>query len=118
MIQQDVLQNLFQVRRDLENRLMDLTPDGDPTKIQQYADLQRKRDQVFMTINQVIAADFDEVFGQDVETALKNLAAETSSIQKLATTFQTINDVIAKVDGVIKMAQDVVAKAARVLAPG
>jgi len=108
MIQQEMLQNLFQVRRDLENRLMDLRPGTDAEKTQ-YQDLARKRDQVFMTINQIIQEQFEEVFSSDVDAQLKVLATETAAVQKLANTFQAINDVIAKVDQVIKVAQDVIA---------
>ncbi len=114
MIQQDVLQNLFQVRRDLENRLMDLTPANDVKKAQQYQDLSRKRDQVFMTINQVLQVAFREVFSPEVDALLKQLAGETASLQKLANTFEEVNNVISKVDAVIKVAQEIVTAAAKV----
>jgi hypothetical protein len=112
MTQQEVLQNLFQVRTDLENRLMDLSPGGDAAQVQAYQDLRRRRDQVFMTINHVIKAEFDQAVNPKLDELLQSLAAEAASLQKLANTFQNVNRVLSAVDDVIKIVQQVVVTAA------
>jgi hypothetical protein len=114
MIQQAVLQELFQVRLDLENRLMDLSPGTDTDRQAQYRALARKRDQVYMTINQVLAAEFNEVFSAPVDGLLKQLADTTSALKAVATTFESINGAIGKVDEVLQVAQEVVAAATKI----
>jgi hypothetical protein len=114
MIKQEVLQNLFQVRRDLENRLMDLSPSGDLANAQLFQDLSRKRDQVFMTINQVLAADFNEVFDSKIDDLLTDLTSASTALQGMAKTFATVNDVISKVDTVLLGVQGIIAVAAKV----
>jgi hypothetical protein len=112
MIKQETLQNLLDTRRDLENRLMDLTPGQDPAKVQQYRDLSRRRDQVFITINQVIASQFKEVVNPEVDKLLKSLEAETKSLKGWAETFDTINDVISTTDKILQVALKVIAAVA------
>ena len=114
MTQQEVLQNLFQVRADLENRLMDLAPGGDAAQVQLYQELRRRRDQVFMTINQVIKTEFGQAVNPKLDELLQGLAVETASLQKLANSFQNVNRVLGTVDDVIKIAQQVVLTAASV----
>lgn len=112
MIKQEMLQSLFDTRRDLENRLMDMTPGQDPVKVQQYRDLSRKRDQVFMTINQAIATQFKEVVNPQVDKLLKDLGADTASLAGLASTFDTVNDVVATTDRILQVALKVIAAVA------
>ena len=114
MTQQEVLQNLFQVRADLENRLMDLAPGGDAAQVQLYQELRRRRDQVFMTINQVIKAEFSQAVNPKLDELLQALSTEAASLQKLANSFQNVNRVLGAVDDVIKVAQQVVLTAASI----
>jgi hypothetical protein len=116
MTRQEVLQSLFAARRDIENRLMDLAPQGDTTKIQQFRDLARKRDQIVETINSVIAADFQGVVNSEIDTALKTLAAQVDGLAGIANAFANVNEVISIVDQVIQTTAQIVAKVGAVAA--
>jgi len=116
MTQQEILRNLFTARGDVENRLMDLSPQGDPAKVQQYQDLARKRDQIVSTINLVIGTAFQGPANPQVDAALKTLGTQVNELTKLANTFNTINSVVSDIDQVIKTATQIVAQVAAVVA--
>ncbi len=110
----EVLENLYAARDRLSDLIVAWSPDPAAdvsTRKKQAEDLRAlldQRDQVSGKINEIVAAAFKDVASPELVAAAKELESRTA-------TLQTFGKTVADVKGVIKIADQVLAAAAKVI---
>ncbi len=106
----EVLDELFSVRDVLSDTIIGLTPTS-PSEKQAMLSLVQRRDRISATINNIIAAAFNDA-ATGLEQKIEDLEKQTQALQSLAQTLANVLTAVQITDAVIGLAISIAALAA------